>query len=456
MSRASDGDTTKVEDQERISRELCARRGWEVAEGFGYPEPSGAYVDNNASAWKRARKRPGWDQMLADVADGSLSAIIVYHGDRLARQPYDLEMLINLAYGRGIKLASVTGDRDLSNEDDLFILRIETAAQCRDSASTSRRKKAQFARMRSQGLTRPGGKGGRAFGFEKDGITRRPREAAIIRRAGRAVLRGRSLGSVAGALRGQGVLTTAGKPISQNTLRRILISPRTAGLMPDGESKAAWEPVLGRDTWEMVRAVLLANQANPRAGQGALHLLSGLALCDPCGHVVWAGHNGRKKGVVAYRCPRPECGKVTRNAVLLDKYVTGYVVTALNDPVYLAAAIPADEGAAAEILALEQRRAETEDTIRSLASHPGADLGLLAASLASFDGRLAGLRARVAGAGRARLLGAHAGTTREGFEALPLDVRRALVAACVTVRIRPASRRGGPGLCTEDIELIPV
>jgi DNA invertase Pin-like site-specific DNA recombinase len=447
LSRAIDGSTEKVEDQERISRGVASQREWEVTE---------VYSDNSLSAWKKNRRRPAWDRMLADVDAGKLDALVIYHGDRLIRHPKDLETLLDLADGRGIKLAGPTGTRNLDNDDDRTMMRVEAAFAWRESANTSRRKKAGYERMRRKGLTRPGGKGGRAFGFEKDGVTRRPREAAIIRRAARAILRGRSVGSVAAGLRAQGALTTAGKPMSHNTLRRILVSPRTAGLMPDGEQLAAWEPVLGRDTWETVRAVLLANQANPRAGRGALHLLSGLAVCDPCGHVLYAGHNGSKPGVVAYRCPRPGCGQVTRNAALLDEYVIGAVTIALNDPAYLAAAIPADEGAAAEILALEQRRDETKATIEDLARHPGTDLALLARSLASFDMRLAELRGRIEGTARARLLGAHAGTTREGFRALPLDMQRALVAACVTVRVKRAGRRGGPGLRTDDIDLIPV
>src|SRR5215472_2050222 len=151
MSLARFGDSTKVEDQERICRDLAEQRGWEVAE---------VWTDNNQSAWIRNRKRPGWDAMLEAVEAGKVNGIIVYHGDRLVRQPFDLETLINLAYGKSIKLASPTGVRDLSNDDDLFILRIEVAAQCRESAGTSRRKKNEYARLRRAGKVRPGGRGG--------------------------------------------------------------------------------------------------------------------------------------------------------------------------------------------------------------------------------------------------------------------------------------------------------
>jgi DNA invertase Pin-like site-specific DNA recombinase len=439
-------DTTKTDDQERQCRELCQRRGWNVAEVF---------TDPSKSAWRRDRKRPGWEAMLSAVETGTVNAIVTYWGDRLVRQPRDLEDLLDLREGRSITLASISGQYDFDNDDHRMMMRWEVARACNESDTLSRRKRNQYARMRREGRTRPGGRGGRPFGFERDGVTHVPAEAGALRGAAEAILRGHSIGSVAAGIRAQGLASTAGKPMSQHTLRRLLLSPRVAGLMPGAESKAAWEPVIDRETQEMLRVVLGANKASPRAGRGALYLLSGIALCGVCGHVLYAGHSGGRPGASSYECPPSGCRKITRSMALLDAYVTGTVVAALNDPAYIAAAVPADEGAAAEILAIEQRRAEAEDTIRHLAARPGANLALLASSLDSFDTRLAELRGRMEGAGRARLLGAHAGTTREGFGGLPLEVRRSLVAACFTVRVNRASRRG-PGLRTEDIDLIPV
>src|SRR6266516_1732229 len=91
ISLAILNDTTKVDEQERLCRELCERRGWDIAE---------VYTDNNRSAWKRAKptaddphgrkvRRPGWDALLAAVGAGRFGAIVTYWGDRLVRQPRD-------------------------------------------------------------------------------------------------------------------------------------------------------------------------------------------------------------------------------------------------------------------------------------------------------------------------------------------------------------------------------
>lgn len=443
ISIAALGDTTKTDDQERICRDLAERLGWEVVD---------VYSDPNRSAWQANRKRKQWDRMLTDVETGRINAIVTYHGDRLVRRHEDLSKLLGLAKSRGVKLASPTGTRDLDSDDDQFVLEIEASMAKRESANTSRRRKMLYARMRREGRTRPGGKGGRAFGFESDGLTHVSRETAILRRVARAILRGHSLGSAVSGLRAQGVLTTAGNTMSQNTLRRILISPRTAGLMPDGERKAAWKPVLDRGTWEMVRAILLANQANPRAGRGAQQLLSGDATCSECGHVVWAGHNA--SGLV-YRCPPPGCGKVARNVALLDAYVTGRVVGRLSREDNPRPEIRLSDGDAAELAALTARRAETEEFIAKLADAPARRIEVLSRALDSFDEKIGVIRERMADDSAGRLRARYAGISVEEFGALPLDVRRALARGCYRVIIKPASRRG-PGFHEQDVTMVPV
>jgi site-specific DNA recombinase len=441
ISLAAMGDTTKVDEQERQCREVAERRGWDVAE-------DGVYTDNSKSAWKRDRKRPGWDRMLADVRAGRFGAIITYWGDRIVRQPRDLEDLLDLREGRSLKLASVMGEYDFDNKEHRMMMRWEVARACNESDTISQRKKDSWERLRREGITRPGGAGGRCFGFETDGITHRAAETGVLRRAAAMVLAGQSLGSITRALASEGVVTTAGNPVSQVGLRRLLMLPRMVALMPDGVSPAAWQPVLERSDWESVRAVLAANQPS-RSGNGTLHLLSATARCGACEGPLWAGSN---KGVPAYRCFG--CGKVSRSIALLDAYVTGRVLARLANPANPAVEPPGD-GQAGEILALEERRAATVAVLDSLADHPGERPELLYRAVESFDRRIADLRARAAGDTRDRLRRQHRGMTREQFDAAPLSLRRALVAACYRVMVKPSSRRGS-GFRPGDVQMEPV
>jgi DNA invertase Pin-like site-specific DNA recombinase len=448
MSLAIMGDLTKVEDQERISREVCGHRGWDVA---------AVYCDNNQSAWQRDRKRPDWDRMLADVEAGKVGAIVVYHGDRLIRQPYDLEILLRLADTKGIRLASPTGTRDLDNPDDRFVLRIEAAQACRESDNTSRRKKNQHDRMRRAGLVRTGGRGGRAYGFAKDGVTQMPEEVKAIREMARRVLDGEGTGSIAASLNDRGLVTVTRGPWSHATIRKMLARPRYAGLMPDGEHKAAWEPVLGRDTWETVCAMLHTRSAGfSYATNARRYLLTGIALCGTCGHPLAIRHSTRSESLRGYGCINPECKrKLHRSVHHLDLYAEGWILEWLSSPelAELVAKVP-EPVAAAEIVALEKRKAEAEAALENLADHPGLSLERAARAIASFDAKIAAVRERIAASPGRRMMRKHQGLTLEEWQSLPLPMRRGLISAACYVTILPCRRRG-PGFDLDSVDIRP-
>jgi DNA invertase Pin-like site-specific DNA recombinase len=455
MSVAAIGDTTKVEDQESISRGLAKHRDWEVVE---------VYCDNSRSAWQRNRKRPGWDRMLADVEAGKINAIIVYHGDRLVRQPRDLEDLLDLAHGKGIKLASPTGTRDLDDDEAQFILGIEANMARRESANTSRRRKAQYARWRREGRVRPGGRGGRAFGFATDGVSHLPpdrcdvatreelTEADVIREMARRILDGETTGTVSRDISARGWRTPAGGKFTHGTLRKMLARARYAGLMPDGVSKAAWEPILDRETWEALAVVLDSKAAAFRYATNARrYLLSGIARCGACGAPLHMRAAYHRPGQTGYACIEDGCKKVYRSVALLDMYVAAAVVGRLAKEGNPEGHLPSVPGLAAEWRALDEERAAVEARI---ADYRKGGLTSLLARLDSLDARLAELRELARGDADARLRGRHAGITLAEFLAEPLGTRRALVSACLEVTVLPASRRG-PGFRTEDVRLVP-
>ena len=448
MSLAAMGDTTKVDEQERICRELAGRLGWQVV---------AAYCDPSASAWQKKRRRPGWDAMLADYDAGKFGAIVVYHGDRLVRRPQDLGKLIDLADNRGLRLASPTGTRNLDSGDDRFILWIEAAAQERSSYDTSRRKITQYERMRREGKVRPGGRGGRSYAFESDNLTMVPGEAAVIREAAERVLAGEGTGSIAADFTARGIVTVTGIPFTYAAIRQILRRPRYAGLMPDGLSEAAWEPVLERSQWEQACAVLAGRAgAFGYAVNSRRYLLSGIAACSECGSPLQVRHTRVRGtgGSVGYGCIRPGCRKVYRSQSMLDAYVRGRVLAWLANPGN-APLPPPDDTVTAEITVLSERRAETVAVIESLADHPGESPAILARALASFDARIAELRGRAGTGARERLRAAHAGITAEEFGALDLSVRRSLVQAAFRITVKPSSRRG-PGFFPADVEMLPA
>jgi site-specific DNA recombinase len=440
ISLARHGETIKVDDQEKLCRAVARQRGWTVAAVF---------KDNSRSAWQRNRKRDGWDAMLAAIEQGHIDAIIVYHGDRLIRQPWDLELLIRLADERGIRLASPTGERDLDNADDRFILRIEAAQACRESDNTSRRLKRHYDRMAENGIVRLGGRGGRAFGFEPDGLTIRTADAGMLREAADRILAGEHLGAICRDLNDRGFRTTTGNPWGHGALKKLMLRPRLAGLLSHrGEilGNAAWPAILDRDRWETVVAVLehkatgFTYTTNTRR-----YLLTGIAVCGTCGHPVTIRHNTRAEALRGYGCIHPGCPKkVHRSVRHVDPYVEGHVLAHLNDDTFHRRLRPAGAGqAAADLARLEAHRRRILEEFGDAGDDPDA-VDVVRVSLARNRANIDRVRAEIAAGQRTHILDGAWGIDLARWRRLDLSRQRAIVNATVRVTILPSTRRG-PG-----------
>lgn len=438
LSWSPDGSEEKVERQEADCRVLAGRLGWQVSERH-------VYRDNSVSAWKRNRKRPEWDRLLAAVKAGEVDSIIVYHGDRLVRQPWDLEVLLRLADEQRLQLASVSGVRDLNSADDKFILRIEVAQACKSSDDTSRRVKRGWAARAKKGL--PVGGGRRPFGWEADGTTQRKAEAEVLAEAASRLLAGQTVGGVVRWMKSMCATSTGGSWTPRG-LKHLMLSPRIAGLIQhDGHLyEAAWEPIVSVEDWEEIKSLYASKSTEyPYQGRERRYLLSGIAQCDKCGGgLITKPTGGRnRKTSRIYFCR--DCRGVGRNQEHLDEYVTTMVLGMLCEPKLLdEMTADADPRLGQEIVTLERRRDEAKRQLEQLADHPDIDPGLIARSLSSFSSRIEELRSQQAVSTHARLVRRAAGIDRAGWDALPLDVRAEIVHALVHVVVMPTSRRG-PG-----------
>lgn len=451
ISLARFGDTIKVDDQEAISRKLATDRGWTVADEH-------VFKDNSVSAWQRNRKRPGWDALLAAVEAREVQAIVVYHGDRLIRQPWDLEMLLRLADERGVRLASVMGERNLDSPDDRYILRIEAASACREVDATSRRLRRHHERRAEKGLHRPGGRGGRAFGFETDGKTHRPGEAAILNEVADRILAGEDTGSIGRDLNTRGVLTTAGNTWTHGALKKLLLRPRLAGLLVHNGvivGPAAWEPILDRDKWETVRFTLERKASRfDYTTNARRYELTGIALCGSCGHGLAIRHNTRDESLRGYGCINPACRqKVHRSVHHLDLYVRTYVLAKLQDPRLLELLAGEDtSGAVAELETAEARR---HVIFEDFADDDAMAADVLRVSIARLDARIEALRQRISRANSGHVLDGLTGISEEEWQQLPLSRRRAAIQALVRVTVFKSSKRG-PGFDPSTVRLEPL
>ncbi|MFB6706242.1 recombinase family protein [Streptomyces sp. NPDC056333] len=99
------------------------------------------YEDNDTSAYKRRVKRKHFEEMVLDLHNGVISGILTHDIDRIARQPRDLERLIDIyeQARRPMVFGTTAGDYDLTTEEGRFQARIRVTVANKFSADAARR-----------------------------------------------------------------------------------------------------------------------------------------------------------------------------------------------------------------------------------------------------------------------------------------------------------------------------
>lgn len=316
LDRAGSG--AAVDRQREDCLKLCAERGWDVVQVF---------TDNDVSASSRKPRRE-YGRMLEAVEAGAGGVIVAWHVDRLTRRLTELEELIVLAERTGLRIATVTGDVDLSTDSGRLVGRIlASVARGEIERKGARQKRAQ-QQAAEQG--RPAG-GRRPFGYASDGVTVNEAEARHIREAYADVMQGASLKSIARRWNEAGLVTTAGGAWRHDNVRGVLKNPRYAGLRTyRGEvvGPATWPALVDNDTVEAVRAILSLPERRTTLTTARKYLLPSLALCWKCGSDVATGHTRHGKRV--YVCRANKC--ISRKAEPVDEFVEAVVVARLAQP----------------------------------------------------------------------------------------------------------------------------
>lgn len=453
ISQDRDGTGLGVERQEQDCRKLAGTLGLEVRNVF---------VDNDISAYS-GKRRPQYEALLVDIEAGALDVVLAWHPDRLHRSPLELETYIDLSDRLGIQTNTVQAGRwDLSTPSGRAVARTLGAWARYESEHKGERIK----RARQQQAKAGGWHGGiRPYGFEKDGVTIRPSEAAEIAKATEAIVSGVSLRSLVRDLNERGIPTaTARGPWTSIALRDTIMRPRTAGLssyLGEIVGPAIWPPIVPEDTWRAACSILSdpARRTNTGRGGTIRWIGSGLYVCGVCNEAqLRVGTSGSTKRQT-YRCGnrniRDGGGHVTREAGSLDAYVEEIVVRRLSEPEVLERffAADADQDTAAsrvELLAVRERQDELaglfaagQITARQLAigtEKMTAKEDQLAKALASA-GRRNPIQ-MLAGAKDLRSL--WFGTDEARSDGLTLGQRRAILDVLMTVTVLPAPRtRGG-------------
>ncbi|MET7914422.1 recombinase family protein [Streptomyces avermitilis] len=331
-----------VDRQREDCEALAERNGWDVVE---------VYVDNDVSAYS-GKKRKRYEDMLADLEQGTATVVITWHTDRLHRSPTELEKYIALSERRGVATHTVqAGTIDLATPSGRMTARILGAVARQESEHKGHR----VARARQQkamagewaGGIRPFGWGvpteetvkrvDRKTGEESEvpvlDMTKAvPEEAAAVLHWTDTLLSG---GSVRGCVKwcaDKGLTTPRGNPITHQDLRAMLTRPRNAGIaIYKGEEvgRGLWEPIVPEEKFRAVVAILSDPSRVVNRGAQPKWVGSLLYLCgrDGCSEGVTVTQSGGR-AYPSYRCPTGHGGG--RRADVVDQYVEDAIVERLS------------------------------------------------------------------------------------------------------------------------------
>lgn len=298
VSRDESGEGRSNDRQFEASTKLCEAREWEIV---------GHEPDISISAWS-GKERPAWKRVLQAIEDGMVDVVVAYHLDRMTRSMTDLEQLILLAEKRGVGIATVTGDIDLTTDTGRMVARI-LAAVARQEVE---RKAARMKLANAQRATEGRGKSHRMpFGYTRrpenpDKWVIVPEQAEAIREGAALVLAGESLAGVARKWTADGLGSgyrfkdgPETQSWSPHGVKTLLINPRYAGrrmYLGEFTAKGDWEAILDEETHLALVDLLThpSRQQGSVAGRTPTTLLSGILKCSVCeGHLRATIKRGR-------------------------------------------------------------------------------------------------------------------------------------------------------------------
>jgi site-specific DNA recombinase len=464
-----------VELQERDGRRLAAEKGWTVT----------AVFKEWVSASEFARKdREEWARLIEGIEAGEFDAVIFYMEDRSARHILFAGELVQACRTAGVtRVLLPSYQYDFSDAEDVARFYGEVLAAQREVAKMSKRMRRVRREERENGVQSPGGK--RAFGSQgwrrvRDeagnwrtepivSAAQAAREQVLIREAARRILAGDSLHGIVQDWNQRPVPTATGGRWGNRTLKQVLTAPRLAGLRGFhgevvtgadgkpvrllGDDGRPVEPVLPREQWEGVRAVLTdPARATTAVGGMPRHLLTGLTFCGTCGARLLVF---RRKGQLTFRCPYPGDGGrncVQRLVAPVEDLILRALFRAVENPAWHEAAAERPNGdptrphyerlaeLTAELDVLDRRIGEAELAEElGRKSHPSA--ATLRRMLAEREDERERHQEAVTRLQHGRVAAAVPRNLRAVWPSLSLDRQRAILAAVIErIEIHPQGR----------------
>lgn len=436
VSRDDSGEGKSNERQEEDCRAFAKVRGYEVV---------GVEKDVSVSAYS-GKTRRGWNRVIEAITAGEIDLVLAWKVDRLTRTVRELVSIVDLCRAHDVSVVTVDGELDLSTPQGRAVATILGSISQMEVERKGERQRSANAQRRAEG--QPWRSGWASFGYDRDKRVV-PTQADMIRKAADDVLNGASLKSIAREWRASGVSTPRSKKGAEgwthNGVKTILLNPVNAGINTyKGEEigPGDWEPVLTEATLRQLQALLSDPSRRTYAGTGRRPetLLSGIATCAACGHLVQAGVSNRRK---VYKCRNAVGEHLTTDRAAADQFVLealtqGSEVFASHQILPSVGETESADTLLAETTALDHReRAITERFTQGLIEEETWNRALVA-----IKGKRVELEDQIAAsAGDRRTAHALARARIDSFLSLSLADKRLTLKAIAEIELHPRNRR---------------
>lgn len=331
ISKDREGRKLGVERQREDCLELCRRHGWTVVDVI-------EENDRSASRFSK-KKRPKFDDMMVRAERREFDAIVSWSFSRLTRRALELEARIFPAFdNHGVRFPCVDGEHDLGTPQGRRRIREDAARNEEESDEISKRVKRESVQKAEQGRYYGGP---RAFGFgvvvgqdPKSGkdvwdlAPINPTEAPVVKEWYERIAAGGSILGIRMDMHRRNIMSTAGKPWHDSSIKVVLRNPRNMGkrILHGVEYQAGNPPIVDERVWRTVQRILddPARKTNFN-GSARKYVGAGLYVCDQCSRKVRTtyGSDGRGRSFRKYACSSRDggCGR-SWQAEKIDDWVS--------------------------------------------------------------------------------------------------------------------------------------
>lgn len=331
MSRGKDTDDWKAQ-QLKDGLAIAERMGGTVA-------PEDVYTDIVSASRFSKKEREDYQRLLRAIQQPDGPKIVVcWMEDRAHRQILELAEFIDICREHNVRPATPNAEYDLDDPDQLTMWYMKVRFAEAEVEKMAKRLRRQRLHAAEQGLPHLGAH--RHFGFQRwtkrDGLivpdnavpaSRIMQEREWAREAVARLKAGDSVRGIVSDWNRRGIKTARGAAWSPASLRAMITSPTLAGYRGHHGDRyeATWAPIVDRDDWEAVQAIL-ADPARRTTlpGRAPVYLLTGVIWCGVCGKRM-RGMPVAKTGQTVYRCvnylPDAPALRPSRRHVLVEKEV---------------------------------------------------------------------------------------------------------------------------------------